>query len=505
MHPTCRVVTLFLAAAALTACGGAQRAGGSPETCRPPAAGMSAEALTDAARCWEAMATPEAAGACRQAQDVASQLEGESAAAFASCVLSARERADGAWLGEFLSALPDDALLPAIDGSAASFDASVHGNSFAAALPASLQDRLGPRLADLTEPARAWIVSTALGYALHPLAGYCGPYVRALDADDPGVAGFARIAARSEAPLDESARWALAASGEWSAADLIACHAGEDARCADWTGESPLALMADVDVEAGNGMAPQRALGLLRSGGTNADESAGLTRFLSNTEYAQRSVMISAVMLDMTDSDTPLETRLAMARGASDAMCAVGVVVDTMLRAHADEATMDDLARPWPTYVNACLEEHWSGGELGPVAASGSKLGVPASLYGEVVSTFQGAVADASCEELSALSEEALQRVGNRAPQSGLLWVVVARAASGRCDGALTPEIVAVSEDAAAHPEARLAAIEWRVDQGDASACALVESAMAWEDEELREGPSAWSEEHAQRLRRRCR
>lgn len=505
MLPALRRALALLSLSALAACGGPQRGGANAEACRAPSASMNARALDDAAACWAQDATPEAAPTCRTAISVAPQLSGQAAGDFAACVLAAGERADGAWLGELLAGLSSDALLGALEGAARTYDASVHGNSFAAALPASVQDVLGPRLGELSEGTREWIVSTALGYALHPLAGYCGPYVRSLDVDDPGVAGFARIAAASNDTLDESERWALAASGEWSAADLIACHAGEDARCADWAGESPLALMAEVEVEAGNGMAPQRALGLLRSGGTEPIETEGLTRFLSGADYAQRTTMVNAVMIDMTDEDTPLETRMAMARGASPAMCAVGVVVETMLRAHADPETLVDATRPWPSFVSTCLEQYWEGPEIGPFAASGSRLGVPPELYDQVVRAFQAAVADAECSELVALTSDAVQRVGNRALQSGMVWVHAARATDGRCDAAFEDRIVAVSRDPVAHPEGRLTAVEWRLDRGDDSACEEIAPAMEWYHEDLREGPSPWSESHAQELRRRCR
>ncbi|MFT4705352.1 MAG: hypothetical protein ACI81R_003060 [Bradymonadia bacterium] len=421
----------------------------------------------------------------------------------ATCLLARSERSDGALLGELMAGASAPGVMRIAEVLPSGYDAGVHANSFAASLARSTQEALGQRIMSLSASAQDLIVSIALEYGLDPLSDYCGPFVRNYGSDDSELANYARQQLDDDNDASETVRWAAATSGVWDAGDLINCYRGDEVGCESWSGQSPLAVMAEADVEGSDGAA-QVAVELVRGAQLEHDEVTGLTRFLSSASYTQSGAFINVLMLDMTNPGIDDGYRSAMARGASERMCAMGVVLETMMRARSDEGILDDASKPWPVFINHCLETYWTGFELGPAVASGSMFGAPRALYERVVMQYAEAVSSLTCEELSALADDAVERVGNRAWQRGLAYPATATAAGGRCDDTFMDAIVSLSQDNLAHPEARLSAISWRIDQGDTSACSEVVPAMQWYDEELREGPSAWSERDAAALSSSC-
>lgn len=489
----------------LAACGGPQSGGGQADCERPSAARPSGE-LADDAACWLSRDDHAvAAEACREASAVASRLTPDAAGDFAVCVLRAGERSDGAWFSDFLAALSEEARLEAAIAGADAFDLATHANTFTAALPDAVQRSLAHGLDVMPEPARALYISLAMRYQLATLLEDVGPFVRELEADDPGLMGYAAVRVDSGEPLDEDDRWAAAASGYWTAEELFACWERELEGCETWTGTSPLELMAEPNVRPGHGTDPQRATEIIGRGNATPAEAEALTRFVAQSEYPNRSGMLNMLMLQLTDSSIDDEIRLAMARGASDEMCAMGVVLETMMRARSDEEILEDPSRPWPTFLRTCHETTWADIELGPAVASGSRLGAPLEDYQRYGRAFFAATQDLACDEALTMAEGTMAMIGNRAPQRGLALLALSESTGSRCDATFEAPILALSTDASAHPEARVGAIAWRVERGDTSACRQIDAAMGWYDEDLREGPSAWSETLAAEVRADCR
>lgn len=494
-----------MALAALSACGGAQRAT-ETDACVAPSEARSAAELERDAACWLAGETTEAStSACRLADAVAERLTPDAAADFAVCVVRAGDRADGAWLGTLLSALSADGVLAVADAIGGVFDPQTQANSFTATLDADVQRTIAGGLAELRPESRRLFVSLASRYQLDPLVQSVGPYVRELDTADPGLAGFAEAQLAAGGPLTEDTVWAAAVSGVWTAEDLFNCHSGSDARCASWTGPSPLLLMGEAGVRPGRSTDPQRAVELISAGTASAEEAGALTRFVTNATYANRGGMLNYLIGQMTDPRIDAEVRLAIARNASAEMCSMGMVLETMLRARADVGILEDASKPWPQFLAHCDATYWSGESMGGAVASGSMLGAPLSMYEGFRERVASAFASTSCEDALAQGEAFSSEVGNRAAQRGLIFVVLSEATGARCDGTFRATIESLSRRDGEHPESRIAALAWREARGDTSACNEIDAAMRWYDEDYREGPSAWSEAWASTLRSSCR
>ena len=73
------------------------------------------------------------------------------------------------------------------------------------------------------------------------------------------------------------------------------------------------------------------------------------------------------------------------------------------------------------------------------------------------------------------------------------------------CRGTLSAAVTTLVNDERAYGEARLAGVEAQLSTGDRSGCGKVASALAWRDSETRQGPGAWAESAAGRIRGVCR
>ena len=494
-----------VALAVLSGCGGPQR-GGASEACVAPSDARSASALTQDAACWRAGETSEASlAACRLADTVATRLSPEAAADFAVCVVRAGERSDGAWLGNYLAQLDSAAIVAVADAMGEVFDAQTQSNSLAATLDEAAQRAIAAALPTLRAESRQVFVSLASRYQLDPLIGSVGPYVRELDASDPGLAGFAESQLAAGGSLSEDTMWAAAVSGVWTAEDLFNCHSGADERCASWSGASPILLMGEPGVAPGRSTDPQRAVEMISGGAASAEEAGALTRFVTNASYANRGGMLNFLIGQMTDPRIDEAVRVAIATNASEEMCAMGMVLETMLRARADVGILEDAMKPWPQFLAHCDATYWAPSSMGSAVASGSMLGAPLEMYEGFRSRVASAFSEASCEEALSAADAFAAEVGNRAAQRGLIYVVLSEATGARCDETFRPAITSLSRRDGEHPESRILALAWREARGDGSACSEIDAAMNWYDEDYREGPSAWSEAWASSLRRACR
>lgn len=490
---------------ALAACGAPQSGVGQAE-CIAPTTARAPGAIEQDAACWLTRDDHAlAAEACRQASGVASRLSATAASDVAVCVLRARERADGAWFSSFLSSLAEGERLAAAIAGADAFELNLHANSFTAAIDESVQRTLADGLDEMPASARELYVSLAMRYELATLLADVGPYVRELDADDPGLMGYAAARSDSGEALSEDDRWAAAASGYWTAEQVFACYERELDGCDSWAGTSPLELMDEPNVRPARQTDPQRASEIIGQGDVSSDEAEALTRFVTQSEYPNRGTMVNMLMLQLTDPAVSDRVRHGIARGSSAEMCAMGIIVETMMRARADEGVLDDPAKPWPTFLRLCHERYWEAEELGPAVASGSRLGSPQADWYTFANAFAEATSELACDDALQMAESSMDMVGNRAPQRGLVLVALSESTGSRCDETFAPAIELLSNDDAAHPEARLAGIGWRFERGDRGGCSGIAEAMAWYDEDLREGPSAWSEARADELRADCR
>ncbi|MFT6395559.1 MAG: hypothetical protein ACJAYU_000301 [Bradymonadia bacterium] len=494
-------LTLIPALTLVLACGASQEAGaGSASDCAELAG--SDAAIESAAACHAVFdAEP-----CRDAIDLVGTAGPAAVSAIAACVLSSGERSDGQWLADAIATATNDGQLIALGNQFGdTFETGTHGITFSASLDDEASIALGGVLADLEPEARDTIVSLALSYRMNPLAEYAAPYADDIADDDRGVRIYAEQLAASGDPLGEAERRVLIASGVWNAEDVLDCFSRELPGCQNWEGESPLvALAEEEEVDMGGGPAPNQALRLLRSGDIDPASATGLARIIGGAEYANRSNMMASMMLDMTDTNFPIEIRRAIALGATEPMCAYERLEDYLLRAPtSDPDRFENENAPWPTFVRTCAEKHWNADDLLSAVSAGSWLGVPRDIYDGFSDDLRAQSGGLSCDEYHAMGVGAY----NRTPwvlMRGTAHVVVAELGGENCQSFLGEYVEQMADSDGEHPEARLAAVSWLLEQGDDSRCPRISSILDWFHDGYGQGPGPWAETLGDDLRTRC-
>ncbi len=482
MHArTFRTAALATASLAfsLAACGGRQ-SGGDGDDCRTVSARLAGDALADALVCAAATLPPaEAAESCRTVTGFADRANAAAVGAAARCVLAAGERSDGAWLAELLSLVVDDAdsVDAIVAAMAESFVPAEHGNSFAAALTRAAQQALGARLGDLPAELRASIVEVALGYSLEPLATLAAPWARELDPADPSVALYADSVddARNPTPMQG---WALAASGRWSADDILDC-ADRDGRCAGWEGEPPLTLLAVTAPADEITPAPDNGVRILRRGDASPAELDAVALWLGRGEYPHAADILPALLVLLTDGTAPEASRRAVAGAASPALCSPERLGDIATRVHFDDrVSAADASTPWSTFIAGCAE-HWDArGALTALGAIGW-LEVPLAVI-DAIRTRLADVAGGDCAALGAASSEAIALLGE-IPSRRNTVVEASRAGGGACSE-LDAQVRAVAASGIIHPAAVLSAGLLQVSRGDRGGCDALGVAAGYRD-----------------------
>ena len=90
-------------------------------------------------------------------------------------------------------------------------------------------------------------------------------------------------------------------------------------------------------------------------------------------------------------------------------------------------------------------------------------------------------------------------------PMFAALPAVALLVAPESCRGTLSAAVTTLVNDERAYGEARLAGVEAQLSAGDRRGCGKVASALAWRDSETHQGPGAWAESAAGRIRGLCR
>lgn len=456
--------------------------------------------------CWALRDPVEGGPQCRAADAFASTLSPRVVGIAADCVLAPGERIDGGWYAELLSALAADPVrfLAAAGAMGTYFDRDAHTNSFAVALTRDAQDALGRALPDLSEDARAAVVAMGLSYGMEPLLGYCLPYARELDADDPALTTWARGIDPSEG-LDETERWAMATGGRWNARDIMDCWDRETTGCDGWSGESPLALLEHAPTSMEPSPAPNRAVQAIRGDNLNPAEAEAVAGWLTRTSYTQREQIVSDLILEITSSERPLAIRQALARGAAgSALCDWPAFLTIINRNWAEtQATLQDPTAPLTLLVEGCTAS-WDAQQSLQLLASAPWALLPDATDAAVRTQLTAQTAGATCEALDALSQAAIEVVVTRLNSGPLAWVEVGSLHDGVCADAFATQIVNVARNSEMHGEVRLRAIAWMLDRGDRSGCGWIAGAAAYRDVERGDaGPR--SPALAAALQARCR
>lgn len=494
-------LTLTPALTLVLACSASQEAGaGSASDCADIAGSDSV--IESAAACHsEFDAEP-----CRDAIDLVGTVGPSAVSAIATCVLSSGQRSDGQWLADAIAtATTDDQLIALGNQFGDAFDTRTHGITFSASLDEEASIAFGGVLGELEPEARDTVVSLALAYRMNPLADYAAPYAEGIAEDDRGVRVYAEQLAASGEPLDEAERRVLIASGVWNAEDVLDCFSRDLPGCEDWEGESPLVTLAEEEeVDMGGGPAPNQALRLLRSGEIDPASATGLARIVGGAEYSNRASMMASMMLDMTDANFPIEIRRAIALGATEPMCTYESLQDYLLRAPtSDPDRFENADSPWPTFVRTCAEKHWNADDLLSAVSAGSWLGVPRDIYDGFASDLRAQSGGLSCDEYHAMGVVAY----NRTPwllMRGTAHVVVADIGGSACGSFLATYVEGIADSDDEHPEARLAAVGWLLEQGDDSRCSRIGSILDWFHDGYSQGPGPWAEALGAELEERC-
>ena len=169
----------------------------------------------------------------------------------------------------------------------------------------------------------------------------------------------------------------------------------------------------------------------------------------------------------------------------------------------SDPDRFDDIDAPWPTFVRACAARHWSDDDIISALSTGSWLGVPREVYDALFARVAESSSGLSCDEYRAIGATAYART-SWVLMRGLAYSIAATLAGDACSSMFTDSVATIATSSDEHPEARLAAIAWQVSQGDESGCRRVSSIMNWHSEDYNEGPGAWAEAQADRVRELC-
>lgn len=493
---------------AALACGGGQRGGDrSAAACGDLRPGGDAQEAIEAARCLAATGG-EGAAECREAVSWPLELAPEALGYAAECVLAAGDRADGVWLADIMASVGDDverlaALAGVFDGA---FDTAVHGVTFTTSLDDETQHALGRALPAVEPASRDALVALALAYSVEPLASYAMAFAGDVPPDDPAMVAFAERLDGTATTLGSFERRVLVETGTWSAQEAIDCYSGDDPRCEDMEGDSPLALLAVLDFyEVGLPSTPNAALRMLRSETIDPDSARGLATYIANADYPSRDSLVNAMMLDMTDASTRPEIRRAIAEAAAPVMCRFEAFSGVLLRARTSDP--DRLENPdavWPTFVTACAERHWSDETLMQALSAGSWLGVPHATWESLVASLGARTDDESCDAFRSLGRSGYEAAPWVLPR-GTAHVVASRLGGEACAPVLTAPLEQVARSSAEHPEARLAAWIRLLELGDRGGCGQSAALLQWHDEDYDEGPGMWAEAYAAALNEACR
>jgi hypothetical protein len=496
------VSVLLPALLGLMACGGASSLSGG--ACPEPSARLQGAALEGAAACWST-ATPTRSDACRQtALDAAASPT--LAGTLARCVLTAADRLDGAWLAERMNAVHQrpEALRALVEAMPDAFVADLHANSWASSIGAGAQRAIGGLLPSLSEPARRLIVSLTFTWALSPLDEACQPWVRELPPDHPAVASLAEQAFQGDG-FDETERFALAATGRWSARELVDCFERRQNGCSSWSGESPLALLELTAEEMDANPGPTNALRLLQSGSVGSRAEAGqITRWLTRTRFPQQELAATTLLQVATDGRVVEEVRMGVAEQAAGLMCTGQALAGTGPRMVTSEDLEPPAATsPWPTLVNACLPS-MGADDLVHAFTAGGALSIPDALRVRMREALAATPDAASCSEVAALASAAASwaRGGQHA---GSAVAEAALALNTSCGDTWRAPLRQVLNDSTQHSWTRINAGLALVRLGDRTPCNQVDALLRWRDAENGWGPGARARALADELRSACR
>ena len=483
-------------------CGSTQESGDGG--CGPVLAGQSTEEASSRIACFADRPALEAAAGCRGATDHATSLAPEQLGAAVKLVLGAKVREDGAWVAGVLGAVAEDkeraaAVAQAMFGS---FDFAVHGNSFAAAVGTPGQTALGAQLTAAPEGFASQLVSLGLSSGLTGLVAAAPAVVEKMEATDPGLVSYAEQIAGSTEPKSASERSILVKTGKWSPGEIIRCFKRERPDCSAWEGASPLQLFSQVRVTQGR--TASDLVGLMRSGQLDEASAKAVVTGVTTGEYPNRGAMTTSLLLDMTDTTVPEPMRRVIATTPSPGACTLDKVSSlfSRVRAVASHGDAKD-GSIWESYVAAC-KPLWTLEELAGAVAAGSQLGVSEAFGQTLRAELKGRAGEVTCEATAAWVAASKDRM-TASPMFAAVPAVALLVAPESCRGTLSAAVTTLVNDERAYGEARLAGVEAQLSAGDRRGCGKVASALAWRDSETHQGPGAWAESAAGRIRGLCR
>ena len=470
------VLMLGVGALATTACGGRQSVDGG--SCPRVREGMAPADQQRWATCVERNA-PVATDSCREALGWSRGLTPVALEAAVRCVLSSGDRADGGAVASVFEGLAADRerAQAAARGLSPHFSAAVHGNTFAGTLSTTGERALGGALGVMEPAARDEVLDLALAQGLHTLVELGLPWLRARDEAPEAIAQYVQQL-RDDQPLSEADRWALAASGRWTAEQIVACSERRVRGCTNWQGENPLALLPADRSTSRPATTTARVMDQIGTAGADAAAVSGILGWISQPGTANRDGMLHAMIGNMLSDGVDRQVRMNIARSATPELCATDQLLARATRAGAESVSNGDGV--WATFVRGCAERHWAANELLVAVSLGSVLAVPAQLEQELRARLAERAQGVECSALEALGELVVTTQSSRNPLTGRLWVELARASSG-CADRFTAAIRGVAGTSGAHPEARLAAIAWLAQRGDRSRCGDISAASSWD------------------------
>ena len=459
------LLTLALAGTFAAGCGGTQHVASG--ACATPKEGMSASQWDQWAACVENRES-KPVDDCRGAFVFAQSMTPAALEAATRCTLGASLASDGAVIGDALNRVQtNDGRVEAIArGLAPHYTNARYGSSLATSLNAGSERALGFHFGVIEEPARTELIRTAFGWGLRALAEASLPWITNPEilAEHAEVLGSSAGGRRDITDVD---RFALVATGQWGAEQIIRCAEGRHRACPDNADASFLRLLQHDTRADHTTVGTSRVMEQLQRTQTDPEISALLLDWLAAPTTPNRDAMIRSLRNNVASHTAPIEMRTSIAQGANAALCDT----EEFNRARGIQAAGSDApTAPWLIFLERCAASVWTLEDLLRIYGHGRAIYASPAVLETMDARVVDATAGASCAQTKALADQVAQWHVDRIPTMPTVYAELHRLLPA-CQSVLQPEIARIAQDTAAAPEARFASIVELARSGDRAQC----------------------------------
>lgn len=462
---------LLLASLTLSACGARQDGRGCPSV---------KEGLSPGA--WESWATCvdtgqiQDADTCRTAMTYAQSMTPNALEAATRCVLAADSAEDGGLVGDVLQRVANDEALVAglARGLAPNYLHATHGGRFASAVGQAAERALGAQLGHIPEATRDELIRTAFAWGLRDLSDAGLPFIRDTEAWREELEGMAARAANAR-DLSLADQLSLVATGRWGANEVLDCLASTGRGCENTDVNQAAQLLQHDTRSSRNTVGTSRVVETLGNNDLSTESVTILLDWVSAPTTPNGEALLSSLRTSVAATGTSEAYRMRVAEGANAGLCASHAFPRVAHYALSSSRTPTD---PWRVFIDRCTEI-WRAEDLARVLSVGVDSHINDTQRARIREKLASELAGGTCEQVNALGEAVMTVPTTHASKRGIVWAELYRARTD-CGATLQAPLRATVDNAEAHPEARLRAIEALAASGDRQRCSAIDRAQQW-------------------------